>query len=107
MSFSKQIKDWVIKMTDGQAGQLAVRELRHYFTIYGPIRFTVRQEGGLLVAVSANFHHGNIVTYGKEQKELDQNIEDAILTAFDVPAVYKQEAHLQRLNSEEPLYAVA
>ncbi|MFH1146046.1 MAG: hypothetical protein V1707_03745 [bacterium] len=96
-----------MKIVGGQYGCRAVRELRQYFTAYGPIEFTINQEEGRLVAVSSNFRHGSIVTHGSTSQELDQNIEDAILTAFDVPAVYKHQARPRRLNSGEPRYAVA
>lgn len=57
-----------------------------------PINFVVskHQEDGqvFLTAKSVNFAGGAIMTSGKTLEELNQNIKDAIFTAFGVPARY-------------------
>ncbi len=81
-------------------------ELGSYFRSNGPIHFEYKQEDGLLVAISTNFRQGSIVTFGKNQEELDRNIKDAILTSFEIPSSYSQEAQLCKVG-EEAEYALA
>lgn len=67
-------------------------ELHNYFRHYQSITFTQENKGNSIIAISTNFRYGSIVTSGKNQKELDQNIQDAILTSFDLPSAYVSEA---------------
>ena len=80
-------------------------ELSEYFRNHGAINFESHQEDGEYVAVSTNFIFGSIITYGKDKKQLDANIKDAILTSFDVPSSYSQEASIVKVDEEK--YALA
>jgi hypothetical protein len=66
--------------------------MQKYFRNYDPIKFTFHREDGLVVAVSENFRHGSIVTFAKNEQELDAKIKDAILTSFGIPSSYAKEA---------------
>jgi hypothetical protein len=81
-------------------------ELDQYFRQNGPIGFDYKQEDGLIVAVSTNFRFGSIVTYGKDEHELDRKIKDAILTSFEVPSSYAKEAGIIRMGDKEGSYAL-
>jgi hypothetical protein len=108
MSLIKTAKDYCVKMllgTDMVPRELL--ELHDYFRIHGPIRFDYKQEGNIIVAVSTNFRLGSIVTSGRNQKELDENIKDAIVTSFDLPSAYEKEAKLHKQESKEHIYALA
>ncbi len=71
-------------------------EWKDYSKVFGGIRFDIRPEDGAWVAVSNNFRLGSIVTSGKSEKELDENIKDAILSAFEIPSVYLKEAGIAK-----------
>ena len=108
MSITKQIKDQIIKNILG--ADVVPRELfdlHEYFRQNGAIHFEFHKEDGKTVAVSKNFRLGSIVTSGKNKNELDKNIKDAILTSFELPAVYKKEAGLYNKNSNKQEYALA
>lgn len=110
MTFLKQAKDHIIK---GILGKDVVPrelfELHDYFRLNGPISFRYeKQEDGTIVAISTNFRFGSIITSGKDEKELDANIRDAILTSFDLPSAYEDEAKLYKKNENaDHSYALA
>ena len=110
MSPTKVIKDWLFKayLQSHKTVPSGLVELEKYFRHYEPIKFNNHQEDGLIVAVSENFRYGSIVTYAKNPTELDQKIEDAILTAFGIPSSYAKEAALKKTGSKEEMaYATA
>ena len=74
-------------------------DLNTYFRHYQFINFTYKKEKGKIIAISSNFRYGTIITSGKNKKELDKNIKDAILTAFEVPSAYAKEANI--INTKE------
>ncbi len=59
------------------------------------------------VSVSTNFKYGSIIAHGKNDKELDNNIKDAILTSFEVPSSYKKEAAIMREGERRDSYVLA
>jgi len=102
MSLSKQLKDCLIKILwNGKSVPNELFELSQYFRNYGPIKFEFKQEDGEVIAISKNFNHGSIVTSGKDAKELEENIKDAILTSFNVPSSYAKEAGIHKLDKEK------
>ena len=107
----KEIKDGIVKsITASNSANVELRELFAYFQTYGPISFdfVISKDSGLIVAKSKNFHFGSIITSGRNPKELDSNIKDAILTAFDVPSVYLQESNLKKVgDAKVAQYAIA
>ena len=60
-----------------------------------------------MIAASNNFRFGSIVTAGKNERELDRNIKDAILTAFDIPSAYAKDAKLYHEGETAKAYAAA
>jgi len=107
MTFVKQIKDHLIKLLLGKSiVPRGLFELDQYFRLYGPIRFVHHKEKDATIAISQNFRYGSIVTSGKDEKELDANIKDAILTSFEVPSSYAKEAKIRKEGAEE-VYALA
>ncbi|MBP6945422.1 hypothetical protein KBD61_02290 [Patescibacteria group bacterium] len=108
MKPSKILKDWLFKAYLGKKTVPAgLVELHKYFQNYGPINFEKHKEDGAIIAVSQNFRFGSIITQGVNEKELDRNIRDAILTAFEVPSSYAQEAGIKRQRAEAAVYATA
>ena len=108
MTFLKRTKDYVIRLFLGdKIVPRGLFELGEYFRQNDPIEFEFKNEDGAIVAVSKNFRHGSIVTSGKDQKELDKNIKDAILTSFEVPCSYKNEARIHKLGDKQKEYALA
>jgi len=106
MSISKQIKDRLVRTMIGKASvPSGLFELSQYFYHYGPINFEFKQENNVIVALSTNFRYGSIVTSGKNSAELDKNIKDAILTAFEIPSSYEKEANVKK--ETEFKYAIA
>lgn len=81
-------------------------ELASYFRTNGNIHFDFKKENGKIIAISTNFRYGSIITSGATPEELDKNIKDAILTAFDVPSSYAKEANIRNAK-EEHSYAIA
>lgn len=107
MTVIKKTKDQLIKLLFGKSVVPAgLVELHHYFRLYGPINFKSENKDGLIVAVSTNFRYGSIVTSGGDQKELDKNIKDAILTSFEVPSSYAHEAHIAQVGRKQGEYAI-
>ena len=93
MSIIKQSKDHLVKLLLGNnVVPRELLELHDYFRIHKGITFEYKKEQGKIVAISKNFKYGSIVTSGKNQRELDMNVKDAILTSFDLPAAYEKEA---------------
>jgi len=108
MSILKQVKDNIVKfMLGSESVPRELFELSDYFRSCGPIKFEFHREGDKIIAVSKNFRQGSIVTSGKNRKELDENIKDAIMTAFDLPSSYKKEAKINNVDSNEKEYAFA
>ncbi len=109
MSYPKVIKDWVYKalMPKGIVPQGVVEILR-YGHSNGPIKFNYRKgEAGSIIAESENFRYGVIITSAGNSEELDRNIKDAILTAFDIPSSYSKEVSISRVGEEKLGYAIA
>ena len=108
MKLAKKAQDQVLKLLMGKNFvPKGLSDLNRYFRDNGPINFEYKKEGDVIVVSSKNFRHGSIVTFGKNKKELDSNVEDAILTSFEVPSAYAKEANLHRVGQEEVGYAVA
>lgn len=108
MKAIKKIKDKFLKLFSSKANVPRVLfELVNYFRLYGPINFKTEKKDGYWIATSEDFKYGSIVTTGKDEKELERNIEDAILTSFEVPAVYAKEADIHRVGNKQKEYAFA
>lgn len=107
MSSYKQAKDKLIKLLFGTSSvPSGLSDLHHYFRTYEPINFHIeKQEDGSLVALSENFRYGRIITHAQNPIELNEKIKDAILTAFDVPSSYAQEAAVKRTDEKEYAFA--
>jgi hypothetical protein len=100
MSYYKQFKDIVLKKAFGQDFvPEGLNELNEYFRFNENIVFKFHKKDSKLVAVSQNFRHGSIVTQGRNPKELDANIKDAIMTSFEIPSSYADEAKIR--NTEK------
>jgi hypothetical protein len=107
MSFVKQLKDYTIKILwNGGSVPIGLFELSQYFRANKAINFEFKKEGDEIIAISKDFKQGTIITSAKTEKELDENIKDAILTTFEVPSSYKNEAGIQRVGQKE-CYAFA
>jgi hypothetical protein len=100
MSLLKQAKDKIIRGFLGKSSVPAgLSDLNRYFRLYGPINFKFeQQEDGSFVAMSTDFNQGSIITSAKNLKELDSSIEDAILTAFEVPSSYAKDAAVKKVS---------
>lgn len=108
MSVIKVLKDSALKaMRPKDYLPEGIVEIVRYFRDYDPINFEIRKESEGLVARSTNFRFGSIITSGRDPKELDRNIKDAILTSFEIPSVYSEKAHVHRVGSEQREYAAA
>ncbi len=108
MSIIKQAKDNIAKFILGSKSvPRELLELSDYFRSYGPINFEFHKDGDVITATSTNFRHGSIITSGKDKKELDENIKDAIMTAFEVPSSYEKEAKINNVSSNKKEYAFA
>lgn len=107
MSLHKQLKDRLVRFLLGKdAVPSGLAELNHYFRSYGPITFRYEsQEDGSVIAVSQNFRYGSIITHATDARALNEKIQDAILTAFDVPSSYAKEAGVHRVNEKEYAFA--
>lgn len=92
MAIAKKVKDWLKKYLFGKQPPEGLFELQEYFRLYEPISFEKKLESDGFVAISTNFRYGSIITHGKTEKELDTNIKDAILTSFEIPSSYAEEA---------------
>lgn len=104
----KEIKDHSLKaLSKGTTGASGLSELNDYFRQFGGINFKVEKKADKVIAYSTDFRYGSIITSGKNLTELDENIQDAILTSFDIPSAYAQEAEIQRVGASEVKYASA
>jgi hypothetical protein len=112
MSLIKQAKDYIKKyfvyaINGHEYVPKELVDMLRYFKNYGAIKFEYKKEKDCIVAISTNFIYGSIVTSGKDEKELDKNIKDAILTSFDIPSAYAKEAAIKRKNELQSVYAAA
>ncbi len=109
MPFAKRAKDYILKFISGKEFvPHGLVEINRYFRFYEPIEFEYKQEGDITIAISQNFQHGSIITSGKNPKELDKNIRDAILTSFEIPSSYSKETKLINLReNKHKAYAIA
>lgn len=108
MSITKQMKDYLIKFFwDGKSVPQELFELSQYFRNNDPIEFELKKENGEIVAVSKNYRYGSIITSGKTKDELEKNIEDAILTSFEIPFSYKKEVEIHKVDKKNHTYAYA
>lgn len=104
----KVFQDHIAKLLLGsQVVPRGLVELERYFRCHDGLRFTYHNEKGKIVAVSDNFRYGSIITSGKDADDLDKNIKDAILTAFDIPSAYAKEAGVHRIGEVATEYAPA
>lgn len=104
MAITKKIRDGLIRMVFGQyVTPRGLFELSEYFRRNNSIDFVGEKTQEGLVAKSTNFRHGSIVTFGKDEKELDKNIKDAILTSFCIPSSYSKEAKV--VNTREQTHS--
>ena len=109
MLYIKIINDYIRKavLPKGYVPEGLV-ELLRYSRNYGSIKFNfTKSQDGFIVAESENFRYGSIVTSGKDDKELDTNIKDAILTAFSIPSSYSKEAKIMNDLERAREYVVA
>lgn len=108
MSITKQLKDYVVKFCwSGKTVPVGLFELSQYCKNYGPIEFEYKHEDDKIIAISKNFRYGSIITSANNDKELDENIKDAILTSFEIPSSYTKEAGLHKVGHEAMAYAIA
>lgn len=108
MSLSKIFIDSLTKLVRGpECVPRGVADFQRYFRYYKKIEFRVTSEDGVFIAESVDFKYGAIVTSGATKQELDNNIEDAILTAFEIPSVYAHEVPLTKMQGGRLEYAAA
>lgn len=110
MAIVREIKNYIVKLANGsEMVPRGLFESREYFRQYGGINFIHIEKDGLTIAKSTNFRWGSIITDGKNNTELDKNIVDAILTAFEIPSSYSREAGIKKVGSEKKgkEYAIA
>lgn len=111
MSVIKQVKDWLFRayLGEGVVPSGLVELTRYLASNKEGINFVIRRENDVFIAVSSNFRFGSIITEGETEQILDENIQDAILTAFSVPSSYRTEAHLVKIGGKkgERVYAAA
>jgi len=109
MTIKKELKDKLVKIFWYRRDMVpaGLFELSQYFRNNGPINFELKNENDEIIAVSKDFRYGTIITSAKSEGELDESIKDAILTTFEVPSSYKQEAGLHKIGSENRIYAFA
>lgn len=104
----KIIKDQIVKiLSNGTSAIDELNDMQEYFRHYGEIKFSLKKGERQIIAVSTNYRHGAIITAGRNQKELDENIKDAILTMFEIPSVYAKEAGIHKVGEKEASYAPA
>ena len=108
MHIFKKMKDSFIKFILGsKTVPQGLFELSQYCRMFGGIHFDYKKEGGEIIAISSGFKLGSIVTSGKNEKELDKNIKDAILTFFEIPSSYRKEAKICKVGDGQREYAIA
>lgn len=100
MALLKIIRDKIGRFILGSSVPRGLVEIQLYFRHNDPLNFRVeKQEDDSLVAMSTNYRHGSIIAHAKNHGELDRQIKDAILTAFEIPSSYEREADI-RSNAE-------
>ena len=108
MKLIKKAKDKVIKAFWGNSvAPRGLLDLRDYFLNYGPITFKYEKSDSKIIAVSTDFKYGSIITSGSDEKDLDKNIKDAILTSFEVPSSFAKEANIHKTDQKQEAYALA
>lgn len=108
MSIFKITKDYIVKTILGEDTiPRELLDLHDYFRLYGPIHFSYDRRGEFIIAESTNFRFGSIITSATNEKELDSNIKDAIMTSFDLPSVYSKEAKIYQEGANKSAYALA
>jgi len=108
MPIIKKTKDHILKLFWGDKFVPAgLFELSQYFRHYSSINFKFEKKDNLTIAISTDFQYGSIVTSGENEKDLDKNIKDAILTSFEVPSSYSEEAKICKVGETEKKYALA
>ncbi|MBL7053526.1 MAG: hypothetical protein ISS02_02630 [Candidatus Portnoybacteria bacterium] len=108
MNIIKVIKDYIIKKTLPKGTiPRGLFELDQYFRQYKQIEFEFKVKKDLIIAVSKDFRYGSIVTSGKNHKELEENIKDAILTSFCIPSSYSKEVVIKKVGEADQSYALA
>ncbi|MDO8489835.1 MAG: hypothetical protein Q7S47_00290 [bacterium] len=107
MAFSKVIKDKIVRFILGASSvPRGLAEIQLYFRHNDPLNFRFeKQDDGSLVAMSTNFRYGSIIAHAKNHEELDKQIKDAILTAFEIPSSYERDADIR--STAESRYAPA
>lgn len=107
---SKLVKDAFHRYVLGEKYSTQLQDAREYFKLYGAIEFEQVHDTntGEMIAVSKNFKRGTIVTSGMNQADLDEHIHDAILTMFDIPAIYSDKLKIARADrASVSRYAIA
>ncbi len=108
MTLLKKAKDNIIKFTLGKSVvPRGLYDINQYFRHHNSIKFDYKKEGNSIVGISNNFRYGSIITSGRNQRELDKNIKDAILTSFDIPSSYAKEVGLHKVGDKQKTYALA
>jgi len=110
MSILKQTRDHALKLLSGRDFvPRELLELNNYFRLHKTINFKFEKSKEGTVAISTDFVFGTIITSGKDDKELEDNISDAILTSFEVPSAYAKEANVHPIgkNHNATSYALA
>lgn len=106
-SLKDHVKKYFVKIFFDNYLPEELFELNDYFRHYQSIRFSYKKKRGKIIAISTDFKYGTIITSGRNKKELDKNIKDAILTAFEVPSAYAKEAKIVETKKNEQVYALA
>lgn len=112
MNYFKLIRDKLVRVLLDMASFQAIvpkelADLHEYFRSYGALKFDLHQSEDGWVAVSNNFRYGSIIANGRTPQELEKNIPDAIMTAFDLPSSYSKEAKLHKVMDQKEGYAFA
>jgi len=108
MSYFKVIKDYAIKALRPKVVPEGLFELVRYCQRDGGIKFNYSKgEDGLIIAESENFRYGVIITSGKNEEDIDKNIKDAILTAFEIPSSYASKANIVSEGERKTEYVAA
>lgn len=103
MSLMKSIRDKAAKVLfSGFYVPGGLLEWKLYSRDFGGINFRIEQKDGVFFATSNGFRHGSIITSGSSIEDLDVNIRDAILTAFEIPSSYAKEADIKRQGERRP-----
>ncbi len=109
MSVFKQLKDYVFKFAFGDIVSKGLYELSEYFRENKVINFQNIPSDGCIIAKSTDFKWGTIITEGKDEKDLDENVKDAILTAFEIPSSYTKKSGIRKVGTlkDRREYAIA